>query len=637
VKSIRFVALACALGIAACGEPASDASRAPSAAAPATVTRYTPEQFYATTAYTGASFSADETRLLVSSDATGVFNVYAQPVAGGAPTQLTHSTTDSTFAVAYFPDDDRFLYTADQGGNELNHLYAMASDGTARDLTPGHNLKAVFLRFGGDRKNFYVQTNERDPKLFDVYRYAIDGYARERVYENDGRFLPLAVSKDGKLLALSETVSNTRTNLWVRDLVSGSLTRVTPDVDAAHEFFAFTPESRQVIYATNEHGEFAQAWSYDIASAARAPLIAADWDVVSVGYSENGKYRVSALNADANTIVALTDTQSGQEVVVPGMPPGDIRGAVFSRSETKLALYVTRDTSPANLYLHTLGTDATAALTSSLSPQINEGDLVTSTVVRFPSFDGMTIPGILWRPRAASPGDRAPALVFVHGGPGGQTRRGWSADVQALVNHGYAVLGINNRGSSGYGKTFYHADDLKHGDVDLKDCVYAKQYLQSLDWIAPDRIGIMGGSYGGYMVAAALTFAPQEFAVGVDIFGVTNWVRTLESIPSWWVAQRAGLYGELGDPTTDKERLTAISPLFHAKNIVRPLLVIQGKNDPRVLQVESDELVAAARANGVPVDYVVFDDEGHGFTKKNNRIAALHKYLEFLDRYLALK
>jgi dipeptidyl aminopeptidase/acylaminoacyl peptidase len=137
------------------------------------------------------------------------------------------------------------------------------------------------------------------------------------------------------------------------------------------------------------------------------------------------------------------------------------------------------------------------------------------------------------------------------------------------------------------------------------------------------------------MVAAALAFTPREFAAGIDVFGVTNWVRTLESIPSWWTAQRAGLYGELGDPAMDRERLTAISPLFHADRIERPLLVIQGRNDPRVLQRESDELVAAVRAKNVPVDYVVFDDEGHGFTKKRNRIVALGKYLEFLNRYVA--
>lgn len=152
--------------------------------------------------------------------------------------------------------------------------------------------------------------------------------------------------------------------------------------------------------------------------------------------------------------------------------------------------------------------------------------------------------------------------------------------------------------------------------------------------MADDRIAVLGGSYGGYMVAAALAFEPEAFDVGIDIFGVTNWVRTLEQIPPWWGAARDSLYDELGDPATDKERLTKISPLFHAKHIKRPLLVVQGKNDPRVLQVESDELVAAVKANGVPVEYIVFPDEGHGFQRRENRITASEAYAKFLDAHL---
>jgi dipeptidyl aminopeptidase/acylaminoacyl peptidase len=206
--------------------------------------------------------------------------------------------------------------------------------------------------------------------------------------------------------------------------------------------------------------------------------------------------------------------------------------------------------------------------------------------------------------------------------------------VQHLVNNGYAVYAINNRGSSGYGKTFFHMDDKRHGDVDLKDVVASKAFLQGMDWIDDDRIGIMGGSYGGYMVAAALAFAPQVFDVGVNIFGVTNWVRTLNSIPPWWSSFREALYDEMGDPKTDATRHRQISPLFHAKNIVKPLLVVQGANDPRVLQVESDELVAAVKANGVPVEYLLFPDEGHGFLRKQNRVSASEAYLKFLDKHL---
>ena len=255
-------------------------------------------------------------------------------------------------------------------------------------------------------------------------------------------------------------------------------------------------------------------------------------------------------------------------------------------------------------------------------------------MVRYASFDGLEIPALLYRPHGASAESPVPAMLWIHGGPGGQSRAGYNPTLQFLINQGYAILSVNNRGSAGYGTTFFHLDDRKHGEGDLQDCVYARRYLAGLDWVDGERVGIIGGSYGGYMVAAALAFQPEAFDIGIDIFGVTNWLRTLESIPPWWEDFREALYDEMGDPATDRERLTANSPLFHADKIVKPLLVVQGANDPRVLQVESDELVAKVKANGVPVEYVLFEDEGHGFRSKKNRIRASEAYVRFADQHL---
>jgi dipeptidyl aminopeptidase/acylaminoacyl peptidase len=178
-------------------------------------------------------------------------------------------------------------------------------------------------------------------------------------------------------------------------------------------------------------------------------------------------------------------------------------------------------------------------------------------------------------------------------------------------------------------------DDLNHGEKDLQDCVEGKNWLSSQSEIDGDKIGIMGGSYGGYMTMAALTFTPEEFNVGVNLFGVTNWIRTLKSIPPYWESQRKSLYLELGDPyTADSIRLKQISPLFHADKVTKPLIVLQGSQDPRVLQVESDEIVAGVRKNGVPVEYVLFEDEGHGFVKKENQIESYSRILKFLDKHL---
>ncbi|MGQ0588472.1 MAG: alpha/beta fold hydrolase [Sphingosinicella sp.] len=352
-----------------------------------------------------------------------------------------------------------------------------------------------------------------------------------------------------------------------------------------------------------------------------------------VMHSPSGRYRVHAVNADASTQLTITDTRTNRPVTLTGVPEGDLGGVRFNRDETMIAFTVASDTSPTDIFVADLASGAARRLTRSLNPAIDEAQLVDGSVARFRSYDGVEVPGILYRPREASAANPVPAIVLVHGGPGGQSRRGYSALVQHLVNNGYAVYAINNRGSSGYGKTFFHMDDRRHGDVDLRDVVASRGWLEGQDWIS-DRIAVMGGSYGGYMTAAALAFHPETFDAGVNIFGVTNWVRTLESIPAWWGAQRTALFDEMGDPATDAERHRRISPLFHAANIRRPMLVVQGANDPRVLQVESDELVAAVRGNNVPVEYVLFPDEGHGFLRKENRVTASEAYLTFLNQHL---
>ena len=637
-RRLRAAVLALgALAVLACAGGDAPAPRQPKV--------YSAAAFHNTTSYSGASFSADESRLLISSDTTGVWAVYSMPVAGGEPTQLTDSA-GPVFAVSYFPSDDRFLYRGDQGGNELNHLY-VGSDGAGDvpeggvDLTPGANVRASFAGWRSDGGAFFVQTNERTPFATDLYRYSVPppgtwDFERELVFENDGTFNLGDVSDDGHWLALDKLSSNYDSDVFAYDLIAGRLVHVTEhEGEVEHSSGGFTPDSAQLYYGTNEQGEFNQIWSYDLAGGERELVLAADWDVSYVSFSETGRYRVSAINEDASTSVEVLDTETGAPVALPDLPVGDVAGVRFSASDRLMAFYLSSDRAPSDLYVVDLEPGGEALrLTESLNPEIDPEDLVTPEVIRYPSFDGLEIPSILWRPHGASAANPAPAMVWVHGGPGGQTRRPYRADIQHLVNQGYVVLGVNNRGSSGYGKTFFHMDDKLHGEVDLQDCVRARTWLESQDWVDGSRVGIIGGSYGGYMVAAALAFEPEAFDVGINIFGVTNWIRTLESTPPWWQAQKVALLGELGDPATDRERLERISPLFHASNIVRPLLVVQGANDPRVLQVESDELVEAVRANDVPVEYVLFPDEGHGFRNRVNRIEASERYAAFLAEHL---
>ena len=635
VRSALLVSMT-ALALAACQPAAVE-----TAAAPAHKT-YDAKVFFDTTAVsmsdaTPYAFSSDGANLLLANDKSGVYNAAALPIAGGDPTALTQSTTSAVFAISYFPTDDRVLVSQDGGGDELAHIYVRAADGTLKDLTPGDKHRAQFIGWSGDAKTFWIATNERNPQMFDLYAYDATTFARKLVFENSDYFVT-AVSPDSKWLALTKENSSADSDVYLADLskpAKQTPVLITPnDAVIAYGAYDFTPDSKQLVYSTDEFGEYNQAWTYDLASKEKKELIKADWDVMFVMYSPTGKYRVSGINEDASTKLTILDQTSGKPVAVTGVPTGDINNVRFNRDESKIAFTVASDTSPADVFVADLATGAATRLTKNLNPAIDETMLVDGEVVRYKSFDGLDIPAILFKPKGASADAKVPAVVDVHGGPGGQNRKGYAAMYQHLTNHGIAVLRVNNRGSSGYGKTFYHMDDKKHGEVDLDDVVYGKKYLQSLDWVQGDKIAIMGGSYGGYMVAAALAFRPEEFTAGINIFGVTNWVRTLESIPPWWGAQRISLFDELGDPAKEKERLTRISPLFHADKITKPMLVIQGANDPRVLQIESDEIVAGARKNNVPVEYIVFPDEGHGFLRKENRITASNAYLAFLNQHL---
>ncbi len=596
---------------------------------------YSIEEFLETTDYRGASFSRDGSRILVSSNATGIYNVYAIPVDGGDPQALTESTGDSRFAISYFRHDDRILYAADQGGNELTHIYVREEDGSTRDLSPGENLKAGFVGWAKDGRSFFMTTNERDPRAFDLYRIDVADYRREMVFQNDDHLSISAVSPDLRYIALSKVHNRNDSDMLIHDLSTGETRNLTTrEGEILNSPQDFSSDGKSIYFLTNEDSEFSYLAEYVLESGETKVLVQPEWDVMYASLSRSGQRLVVGINDDASTRIEIYEAGTMKPLPLPDIDAMSISAVGFAADDSRLAFYGTSSRHPRNLFVVDLPKGEPRRLTDSLNPAIDPAHLVEAEVVRFESFDGMVIPGLLYRPWTATAENKAPAVLWVHGGPGGQSRVGYVDLIQYLVNHGYVVYAINNRGSSGYGKTFYKADDRKHGKDDLDDCVASKEMLIGTGFVDPERIGIAGGSYGGYMVLAALAYRPEEFEVGVDIFGVSNWLRTLESIPPWWESFREALYAELGHPVDDREYLESISPLFHADKIVKPLIVLQGANDPRVLKVESDEIVAAVEKNGIPVEYVVFPDEGHGFRKDENRAKGYRAILAFLDRHL---
>ena len=606
-----------------------------------TFTQYSIDQFYKNVNVNGGSFSADESKLLVSSNETGIYNAFQIDIETGKKTQLTHSTEESYFAASYFPDDDRFIYSFDEGGNENYKIFMVDKNGRTKDLTPGDSIRNSFWGWSRDEQSMYLSSNKRDPKYMDVYKMAVESVEEEipnsrMIYQNSDGLNVGAIASNEQYFALVQAITSADGKMYLYDKHTGEKTDISEhEGNATYSPQFFSQDNKTLYYTTDENSDFTYLAKRDLESGEVSKVYETNWDVWYAYDSWNEKYRVIGINEDAKTRIRIIDQTTGNEVELPEIPGGSISSVNISKSEQLARFSVSTSASPSNIYIYNFETGELKKLTNTLNPEINPDDLVEGRVVRYKSFDGLEIPAIYYQPKQASKDNPVPALVWVHGGPGGQSRLNYFALIQYLVNHGYAILAVNNRGSSGYGKEFFHLDDQNHGKDDLQDCVSGKNFLASTGVIDMNKVGIIGGSYGGYMVMAALTFEPEAFNVGVNIFGVTNWLRTLKSIPPYWESFRKALYDEMGDPyTEDSVRLYEISPLFHTENVTKPLMVLQGENDVRVLPVESDEIVEGVKANGVPVEYVIFDDEGHGFRKKENEIEGYGKIKVFLDNYL---
>lgn len=601
--------------------------------------QYALEDLYNTKSISASGFNADETKILIDNNSSGIFNANELTISDTTTIALTKSTKESIFTVDYLPKSSKFIYSADEGGNENSHLFLMnRNTNTPQDITPWKNSANSFFGWSQDKKNMYITSNMRDVKYFDLMKLDTLTWKPTVLYQTDSDLSPALLSKTERYLVLTKSITTDKNEMFLYDRKTKNSKRLSTDKEATWNPMAFEKNDSILYYSSNEDTEFSYLVKYNINTGKSEKIFEDKWDVTNMALSENEKYHTLFINEDGKNKILLFDHATGKPIELPDFDDGDVTNVIISHSENKLLLTVGSSTSPVNLYVYDIPTKKLKQMTSVLNKKINQNDLVKAEVVRFKSFDGKEIPAIYYKPLQASKDNKVPALLWIHGGPGGQTRIGYSNSIQYLVNRGYAVLAVNNRGSDGYGRTFYKLDNKDHSNGDLKDCVWGKKWLVEQDYIDPNAIGIYGGSYGGCMVLGALAFHPEEFKVGVNLFGVANWPRTLKSIPPFWESYRKALYDEMGDPyTSDSIRLKKISPLYNYEKINKPLLVFQGSNDVRVLPIESNEIVAGVKKKGVPVEYVVYPDEGHGFLKKENQMTTTKTTLAFLDKYLKNK
>jgi protease II len=594
-------------------------------------------------AYFGG-FSGGGTWIVFVSDLSGVPQVWQVPAEAGAhpwwPQQLTFAG-ERVLGVWPAPGGDLAIYARDVGGNEKAQLFLLdTADGSERLLTAGH--EAVMHSFGcwaADGAAIFFAANRRDPGRFDLYRQGLDEAEATLLWENDGPgyLAQMAVSDDGRTLAFTRAASSFDHDLFLLDVAKRAVRRVAVGEEwVGFQGLAFAPGGRTLYVLTDLESDFLHLRRLDVASGQWETLLAPNWDVEGLALAADGRYLAVAVNVEGASRLELIDmlTGMGRPGPVVSATPGvvgwmDAFHLSFDPAGERLVFSHMSATQSSDVYVWDVAVDALQPVTASGSGGIDPATFVAPELVHYPTFDGREIPAWYFRP--ANGDGPAPVVVIVHGGPESQTRPYFNPVAQYLAHHGYAVLAPNVRGSTGYGKAYSHLDDVEKRMDSVADLAHVAQWLREQPEVDADRIAVYGGSYGGFMVLAALTHYPALWAAAVDIVGISNFVTFLENTSDYRRAHREAEYGSLAE---NRDFLESIAPMNKLKAIRAPLMVIHGANDPRVPLSEAEQLVAALEARDVPVEFLVFDDEGHGIVRLKNKLVAYPAVVAFLDRYL---
>ena len=573
----------------------------------------------------GATWSPDGRRVAFLTDITGVTQAWELPVEGGWPEQLTFHE-ERVSGVHYSPTENKLLYSMDVGGNERSQLFLLGG-GEERNLTRVPEAIHYFGGFSPDGERIAYTATRRNGTDFDVFVQDLPEGEPETVWETPGYHTVSGWAPNASFLVVSRHHSNLNNDLYRLDLTSGEATLLTPhEGEARFGGARVTPNGESIFLATDRDGDFVRLARLDLSTLKIEHLTPDDWDVEEVELSEDGRWLAVSRNFEGYSDFMLF-SGNGRRVPEPEMPEGIVGGFEFSPDGERLAFTLTGPNRNPDVWVVDLPDGEARRLTRSSTAGIPPRTFRRPKVVRYPTFDGREIPAFFYEPETSP--ENAPVLVNVHGGPESQSRPLFAPVTQYLLGRGYAVFAPNVRGSTGYGKAYTHLDDVYLRMDSVKDLAYAAEWLRDR---GHERVAVMGGSYGGFMVLAALTEYPELWTAGVDIVGIANMVTFLENTGAYRRALREPEYGSL---ERDRGFLEFISPLHKAEEITAPLMVIHGKNDPRVPVGEAEQIVEKVKKNGGAVEYLLYEDEGHGLVKLKNRLDAYPKIAAFLDEHFA--
>ncbi len=594
------------------------------------------EQFFAyRRLFPIAQLTPEGDRILFVSNISGQFNLWSVELDGGWPDQLTNFADNAVRGVAV-RDDGTILFHADKDGDEFHQLYRIPADGgwpeqlTNREQAQ-HELSSA--SWAPDGKSFAFSSNLRTPTDGEVFIWE-EEEAEPRYVFGEGKYaFAVGFSPDGSKLLAVEFRSNSDTSVWVIDVASGDAVEATP-----HEGqVKFLPGPWKVdgsgfFVVTDEGREFTGLAFQSLESGAREWIEAPDRDVEELAGSKDGRVLAWIENDDGWARVRVRDLENGVDLPEPKLTKGAVSilgsGMSLSADGSRLALVFETPTRPAEVFVVDTATGDALPVTESRAAGLSALDLREPELIRYESFDGREIPAWLYRP----PGDDfAPFAVLIHGGPEAQERPIYRPYVQYLLSRGIGVLATNIRGSTGYGKTYQKLIHHDWGGGDLEDWRHAAEWLKAQPFVDGDRLAVFGGSYGGFATLSCVTRLPEYWRAAVDIVGPSNLLTFVRAVPPQWLRFMAEW---VGDPDTEEEFLRERSPITYVDQVQAALLVIQGAKDPRVVKSESDQMVERLRELGRDVEYYVFEDEGHGFTRYANDVHAYRLTCEWLESHI---
>ena len=562
-------------------------------------------------------------------------NLFVQEVSGENPRQVT-DVRDRDIGGYFWKNANTLIYLKDDGGDENYHLYAVdIVSGQTRDLTPFPGVRSGIVDDLEDIEDeVLIDMNQRRLDVFDVYRLNVKTGEMTLVAENPGNYIGYLTDHAGKVrVALAKDAEQNRNILLYRDTEQQEFRPIitTGFKDQVSPYF-FSADNRH-LYATSNIGRDRKALvlidpatGKEIQTMFAHPEVdvgGAGWSrlrkvLTSVGYTTDKSHRHFFDDKIRKIYATLEKQLPGYEVALTSIDKAEEQFVVRTYSDKSRGAY----------YLFNAKTGALKKWRE-LSPWLNEQDMADMRPISFKSRDGLTIHGYLTLPKGKE-ARNLPVVVNPHGGPWVRDTWGFNSEVQLLANRGFAVLQMNYRGSTGYGRAFWEAGFKQWGRKMQDDITDGVEWLIKQGIADPKRVAIYGGSYGGYAVLAGLAFTPEVYACGIDYVGVSNIFTLMKTIPPYWKPLMAEFYEKVGHPEKDEELLRSVSPVFHADKIKVPLFIAQGARDPRVNKAESDQMVAALAARGVKVEYMVKDNEGHGFRNEENRF----EFYEAMEKFL---